>query len=195
MPLRTLGGDAFLRAQVWWRLLLGRRAAAIAVLQDAVRQRPGHPYALGTLAHVLAEAGDVAGAACVQQQLVQLQPGDAVAWFNLGYLHERLSRFEAAEAAFETATRQDPGLDRAWYGLGLCRLAQSRLEAAEPALRKAAELQPMSPFAWYQLARLHAERGERGQAADIIAHLSRFEPRVADQLVRETGLAPTSGAA
>jgi hypothetical protein len=46
----------------------------------------------------------------------------------------------------------------------------------------------MSPCAWYQLARLRAERGEADEARRLIAHLRGFEPRVAAQLVRETGL-------
>ena len=41
----------------------------------------------------------------------------------------------------------------------------------------------------YQLARVHAERSEPEKARRVIAHLKQFEPKVAAQLERETGLA------
>jgi hypothetical protein len=46
----------------------------------------------------------------------------------------------------------------------------------------------MSPFGWYQLARVHAKRSEADKARRIIEHLKGFEPKVAAQLERETGL-------
>jgi hypothetical protein len=48
----------------------------------------------------------------------------------------------------------------------------------------------MSPFAWYQLARVHFDRHEAQQTLEIIRHLQGFEPKVAEQLKRETGLKP-----
>jgi hypothetical protein len=47
----------------------------------------------------------------------------------------------------------------------------------------------MSPYGWYQLARVHVDRREPEKARRIIAHLRGFEPKVAAQLARETGLA------
>jgi hypothetical protein len=60
------------------------------------------------------------------------------------------------------------------------------------ALRKNTELQPMSPYGWYQLARVHVDRQEPEEAARIIRHLKKFEPKVAAQLERETGLGVAS---
>jgi cytochrome c-type biogenesis protein CcmH/NrfG len=56
------------------------------------------------------------------------------------------------------------------------------------ALKKNTQLQPMSPYGWYQLARVHVDRQEPEEARKIIRHLQRFEPKVAAQLERETGL-------
>jgi Tfp pilus assembly protein PilF len=58
------------------------------------------------------------------------------------------------------------------------------------ALKRNTELQPMSPYGWYQLARVQIDRQEPEEARKIIRHLKGFEPKVADQLVRETGLNP-----
>ena len=48
----------------------------------------------------------------------------------------------------------------------------------------------MSPSGWVQLARVHVDRDDPEAARKIIRHLRGFEPKVAAQLQRETGLAP-----
>jgi Flp pilus assembly protein TadD len=82
----------------------------------------------------------------------------------------------------------DPQLDRAWYGLGLVLIQLRRSDEAIVALRHNTELQPMSPHGWYQLARVHMDRSEAEQAEKIMRHLQSFEPKVAAQLERETGI-------
>lgn len=63
-----------------------------------------------------------------------------------------------------------------------------RLDDAIIALRRNTELQPMSPYGWYQLARVHVDRQEPDEAVKIIRRLKGFEPKVAAQLERQTGL-------
>ena len=109
-------------------------------------------------------------------------------WFNFGFVCERLGRTEEAEQAFRSAVALDPALDRAWYGLGLSLIAQDRLAEAAPALESTTRLQPMSPHGWYQLARVHHDLGALDETHRIIDRLRQFEPRVATQLERETGL-------
>jgi len=46
----------------------------------------------------------------------------------------------------------------------------------------------MSPYGWYQLARVEIDLNRREQAQKILDHLMSFEPKVAKQLARETGL-------
>jgi predicted Zn-dependent protease len=71
-------------------------------------------------------------------------------------------------------------------GLTLIRL--QRPEEALAALKKNTELQPMSPYGWYQLARVQFDRQQTEETKKIIRHLKGFEPKVAAQLERETGL-------
>lgn len=110
-------------------------------------------------------------------------------WFNLAFLLEAGDRVEEAEAAFRRAVALDAKLDRAWYGLGLALIRQRRYGEAVEALKRNTELQPMSPYGWYQLARVHMDRHEPDEARRIIRHLRGFEPKIAAQLERETGLA------
>ena len=81
-------------------------------------------------------------------------------------------------------------MDRQWYGLGLVLVRQGRLPEALAALKRNTSLQPMSPFGWYQMARVHVELQQPDEAKAVIRHLKGFEPKVAAQLERETGLRP-----
>lgn len=177
------------RAIVW--LVFGRREAAEAEFTEMLRLWPGDAYALASRAHVRAQLGRPEGALADAQALVAAHPQRSAAhWFNLAYLLEEAGRYGEAEPAFRRATELDPKLDRAWYGLGLILVRLGRLDEAAAALKRNTELQPMSPYGWYQLARVHMDRQEPEKTRRIIAHLKGFEPKVAAQLERETGLVP-----
>ena len=191
MPLSR---DAFERAVAQLRtmaaLVVGQRAVAERQLGDFLRRHPADAWALASRAHLLAQRGADAEAVVDAEQLVANHPSRSAAdWFNLAFIRERLSRLEEASVAFRRALELDPKLDRAWYGLALVLVRLGRLEEATTALKRNTELQPMSPYGWYQLARVHVERSEPEKARTIIAHLKTFEPKVAAQLERETGLA------
>ncbi|HEX2542389.1 MAG TPA: tetratricopeptide repeat protein [Caldimonas sp.] len=191
MPVTPRAWDyAWLKLCAMALLVLGRRSAAEAVFDRLLSRFPDDAYALASRAHLRAEGGQTMPAVEDAQRLVDLHPGRRAAdWFNLGFLRDRLGEHEAAEAAFRQALVLEPKLDRAWYGLALTFIQQGRLDDAVAALKKNTELQPLSPFGWYQLARVHANRHEAEKARRIIAHLKNFEPKVAAQLERETGLA------
>jgi tetratricopeptide (TPR) repeat protein len=178
---------AKLRAMVL--LVFGRDAAAERVFDAMLARWPGDAYALASRAHLRAKRGARAEAIADAQALVAAHPQRSAAdWFNLAFLLEEAGRFEEAEPAFRRAVALDPKLDRAWYGLGLVLIRLQRFDEAVPALKRNTELQPMSPYGWYQLARVHMDRHEPDEARKIIARLKDFEPKIAAQLERETGL-------
>jgi len=177
-----------LQAMGW--LLIGRLDSAEAVFTHMLARWPSDGYALSSRAHVRAQAGRHAQALEDARALVTAYPRRSAGdWFKLGYLlgHQQLP--EQAEPAFREALAMDPKLDRAWYGLGLALIQLHRFDEAVAALKRNTELQPMSPFGWYQLARVHMDRQQPDEARRIIRHLQGFEPKVAKQLERETGLA------
>jgi tetratricopeptide (TPR) repeat protein len=175
-----------------WRamalLVAGRRKHAMDMFKAMLAEFPGDVYALASKAHLLAQGNDRRAALHDFAQLVQAEPSNGRHWFNFGFILEELGDYEKAEAAFRNATRHSPELDRAWYGLGLVLIRLQRFEDAVVALKQNTKLQPMSPYGWYQLARVHVDRQEPEEAEKIIRHLKRFEPKVAAQLERETGL-------
>lgn len=178
-----------LRAIAW--LVLGRQQAADAAFTEMLQRWPQDAYALASRAHVRAQLGRRADAIIDAQEIVRLHPRRSAGdWFNLAFLLESVGRLEEAEGAFRQAVTLDPKLDRAWYGLGLTLIRLRRLDEAVDALKRNTELQPMSPYGWYQLARAHVDRHEPEEARRIIRHLHGFEPKVAAQLERETGLVP-----
>jgi tetratricopeptide (TPR) repeat protein len=180
-----------LKLQAIALLVLGRRHAAERVFDTMLREWPDDAYALSSRSHVRAQRADREGAIADARALVAAHPRRSAAdWFNLAYLLEDGARYDEAEAAFREAVALDPKLDRAWYGLGLVLIRQQRFDEAVAALERNTKLQPMSPYGWYQLARVHMDRHEPEQTRKIIRHLKGFEPKVAAQLERETGLAP-----
>jgi tetratricopeptide (TPR) repeat protein len=179
------------RVRAMARLTLGLRAAAEDAFTAMLARWPDDAYALASRAHLRASLGRRSQAIADQQRLVQVHPDRSAAdWFNLAFLLDEAERHDEAEPAFRRAVELDPKLDRAWYGLGLVLIRQQRLDEAVEALKKNTELQPMSPYGWYQLARVQLDREKPEEARKIIRHLKGFEPKVADQLVRETGLNP-----
>lgn len=177
-----------LKWQVIVMLWFGNGPRVDGLLDQLMAEFPQDDYALATRAHLLAQARDRQAALRCLRTLVEVFPDKAAHWFNLGFLLEDLGHFQEAEPAFRRATELDPKLDRAWYGLGLVLIRLERFDEAVTALKQNTKLQPMSPYGWYQLARVHVDRHDPEEARKIIRHLKRFEPKVAAQLERETGI-------
>jgi tetratricopeptide (TPR) repeat protein len=180
-----------LKARAIVELVFGRNAAAERSFDAMLAQWPADPYALSSRTMVRAQRGAREAAIADAQALVGHHPARSAAdWFNLAYLLEDAGRYDEAIAAFRRAIELNPKLDRAWYGLGLTLIRLRRLDEAVEALERNTKLQPMSPYGWYQLARVQLDRQQPDETRKIIRHLQRFEPKVAEQLERETGLAP-----
>jgi tetratricopeptide (TPR) repeat protein len=170
-------------------LLFNRRLAAQNAFTSMLALSPDDAYALSSRSHVLAQLGHLDAAIADAERLTRLHPERSAGdWFNLAFLLEATDRLQEAEAGFRRALALDPKLDRGWYGLGLTLIRLGRHDEAVAALERNTELQPMSPYGWYQLARVHIDRHEPDAARKIIRHLQGFEPKVAAQLERETGL-------
>ena len=186
---RRTGSYRWLKLQAMALLVCGRRHPAEAVFDTLLKRWPEDAYGLASRAHLRAQDGRIEEALEDAERLVAAHPARSAAdWFNLAFLRDRADDPAGAETAFQRALALDPRLDRAWYGLALSQIRLGRLDDAATALRRNTELQPMSPYGWYQLARVHANRSEPEKARKIIAHLRSFEPKVAAQLERETGL-------
>lgn len=179
-----------------WRaqmlLVLGLQQRALATFEDMRARWPDDAYVLASHASLRAQTGAVNAAISDLRKLVDAHPTDASGWFNLGFLLEQQGELADAQLAFTRAVDLDPKLDRAWYGLGLVLIRLDRRAEAITAFQRNTELQPMSPYGWYQMARAHMDLQQPEEALKILRHLKGFEPKVAAQLERETGLSASA---
>ena len=175
-----------------WRakalLFLGMRGAAKAVFLELLKRWPDDVLALNSLAYDSIQTQHPASALDYYARVLKLQPEVSNAHFNHAFVAEELGLTEVAEQGFRAALQIEEKMDRAWYGLGLVLVRQGRLDEALVALKRNTSLQPMSPFGWYQMARVHVDLRQPEEARAVILHLKGFEPKVAAQLERETGL-------
>ena len=82
-----------------------------------------------------------------------------------------------------------PRLDRAWYGIGLSLRALGQPEQALDAFEQAAVLQPMNGHAFYEVGMTHHALGRSDKVEEVLGHLGSFDPRLANKLARDAGLA------
>ena len=185
-------GSRLDRLVLVWRakalLFLGMRGAAKAVFLELLKRWPDDVLALNSLAYDAIQTQHPAIALDYYARVLQLQPEVSNAHFNHAFVAEELGLTEVAEQGFRAALQIEEKMDRAWYGLGLVLVRQGRLSEALDALKRNTTLQPMSPFGWYQMARVHVDLQQPEEARAVIRHLKGFEPKVAAQLERETGL-------
>jgi tetratricopeptide (TPR) repeat protein len=180
-----------LKGQAVLLLALGNRSGALRRFEQMLQRRPADRYALASQAHVQVQLHHLDAAVASLQQLTHISgsgPQEAAAFFNLGYVLQQAGRHDEAGLAFRSALALDPALDRAWYGLALVLIHQRLFPDGGQALKKTTALQPMSPYGWYRLAQVWLALEQPEKARAVIAHLRRFEPRVAAQLERENGL-------
>jgi tetratricopeptide (TPR) repeat protein len=171
-----------------WSQGIKRSEAALRFYGQALRLRPDDPKAIASMAFEYAQMGRNREALANFDRVVALKPDWAEAHFNRGFLLQQLNNHAAALDAFEQALALNPDHDRALYGKALSLISTKRVDEAVAPLQRNTKLQPMSPYGWYQLARVQFDRGKPDKAQGIIDHLATFEPKVAAQLARETGL-------
>lgn len=190
LPPQPIGGiERFVtqwQAKLW--LLFGQRERARQVHLALLARAPNDVLTLNSLGYAELQSGHLAQALAFFEKVALLAPAASNSHFNLAFVNEELGRLDEAETGFKAAIAIEDKMDRAWYGLGLVHVRQGRLQEALEALQRNTKLQPMSPFGWYQLARVHVELKQPDEARAVIRHLKGFDPKVAAQLERETGL-------
>ena len=62
-------------------------------------------------------------------------------------------------------------------------------EEALAAFERAAVLQPMNGFAFYEVGMTHHALGRKDKVEEVLGHLGSFDPKLANRLARDAGLA------
>lgn len=174
-------------ARGWLLHFFGREDSAFAEFETAFRRDPGNVEAARHLAFIAAQKKRYEVAEKWFLATLQLAPEDADTHYNLGFVREQMGKPRAAIESFAAATRLKPSLDRAWYGLGLAHAALGEHALAITPLDEAARLQPMNGNAWYQLGMACHLAGESERVKAVVAKVVGFDPKIARQLVRDSG--------
>jgi tetratricopeptide (TPR) repeat protein len=178
----------FFQLIAYWAIILKKHDIAADYMVRAAALKPTDPRPLTTAASCMNACGRNAEAEALLRRAVDVAPGYAAAWFNLGFLLQKRQQHEEALACFDQAIQHDDKMDRAHYGRALSLVALGRHEEAKAALERTIDLQPMSPYGYYQLASLHHKLGDDKACIKLVRKLHKFEPQLAVQLQRETGV-------
>ncbi len=155
-------------------LLLGQKqpAAAVPLLEDAVRQKPSEFRPVFYLAQALFAAGDFAKAEPRYLDALKLDAGSVPALLGLARSRARLGRLEEAAPDYRRAASLDPDLKDIELELA------SQFEAAGRP-EKALEIYvlfPADPAALERRAVLSIRAGRPGEAAPLLEQLLAKEP-------------------
>ncbi len=128
----------------------------IALLEQAVRDRPGDLDTLRALANALHDHRDWKRAIAVYQQYLQKNPGDPDARVDMGICYFELSQlkgekadeyFAKAVSEMELALEKSPGHVPAAFNLGVIYLERSLLEESNEWFRRAVAIDMNHPLA------------------------------------------------
>lgn len=178
----------YLRQMATWSTFFRQQEMALEYWERIQAIRPSDPSVLATVAGLHASAGRRERAVLLLRQSISLDSSQAYVHFNLGFLLQQDDLHLEALEVFDRALAINPKLDQALYGKGLSLIKLGRVEDALEPLRANTRLQPLSPYGFYQMAHAFNRLGRRDEARKVIVQLSGFEPQVARQLQRETGI-------
>ncbi len=157
----------------------GNPAGAVAMVERAVRLRPGDAAAWNTLGECWRTMGRSDPALACYRTAIGLAPAMAAAHSNLGIVLMDAGEAEAAVEALRTAVAIDPGLAMAHNNLGTALRATGRLDEALASNGRAVALSPGSASAHNNagsvleaLDRLPEALAAYGRAADLDPRLA-----------------------
>lgn len=142
----------------------GDRKAAIALLEEVLKEDPHHLFALPKLLNLLEKQPpwerDLDTHLQLANRLVGLEPQHALNWSRLGYVLTLDKRYNDALIVFRQAVKLQPDSALFWNNLGYV-LAKSNqlLDQAEDACLTALSLNPTLACIWDSLGLTHLQMG------------------------------------
>ncbi|MBK8915128.1 MAG: tetratricopeptide repeat protein [Phycisphaerales bacterium] len=154
-----------------YRKINGDSPGAAAVVERALRERPGHPELVRWLAGHYRDMNDLQASEPLWRMVLEREPDDAGALFALGETLHRLGRPADAVPFYDRLVQKHPDDARYWNNYGSALLESRRAEEAVEKIQKALELDPSDAKAWHNLGVARAQNVETRSAA--IAALTR----------------------
>jgi Flp pilus assembly protein TadD len=169
-PARSTGGGDPLAAIVE-KVQAGDCAGALPLIEAARTETPDNARAHYLAAFCLERSGDHEGALSAIDRTLAVQADFAGGQLLRGRALRGLGRLEEAEAALrqeaETTAHEAVRID-AWGALAVLYKEANRLDDAIAAFEKVAELQPTRGEVYTELSALHAKKGDKAKAAEVL---------------------------
>ncbi|MBW8866233.1 MAG: sulfatase-like hydrolase/transferase [Acidobacteria bacterium] len=145
----------------------GNPAAAVDVLQRAIKSGVTDPRAIAQLGEYMTEGGQMAGGIRLLESVTKNPTaGDLDALNALGIAYAQTGRADAARAIFERVLTINPGSSVPLENLGLLALERGDVAAATQQFERAIEANPRSSRAHSGLGNVALKRGDRRVAID-----------------------------
>jgi tetratricopeptide (TPR) repeat protein len=154
----------------------GRRPAALALLTQALSDRPGEMLLLRALAEMVSAGEGHAKATALVEAQIERAASRARPLALLGDLEARAGRLARAEAAYRRATEADPREPLLWRRLAALREKQGNDQGSLAALEKAGALAPQDPELSQELAAAYMKSGRYPEAARVYEALLATSP-------------------
>ncbi len=148
-------------------------------MKRALRLDPNSVGALGELAEIRRDQGDLAGAIRLLEQAIAVNDSQPFLYVGLGDVLQRAGRLDAAAREFEAALELDPDSHKAHYNLGVTLGRQGRTDEAVARYEKALELAlggADAAAAHNNLGAIHLDRGEIDPATERFRQAAAASP-------------------
>ena len=160
--------------------LLGERdegAAAVAVLERALKLIPGHPGLLVNLGAQLDRTGEQDRAEQCYREVLARRPSEIPALANLAGLLFRRERFAPALETYQRLVAAAPDAPaEIWNNLGVCQKSLRQDAGAERSFRRALDLEPDSPRVLANLGFLYYDALRYEEARPLLARAHALDP-------------------
>jgi arylsulfatase A-like enzyme/Tfp pilus assembly protein PilF len=161
----------------------GDVAAAIEVLQRAVKAGVTDPRAIAQLGEYMTEGGQMAaGIRLLESVTKSPSSGDLDALNALGIAYAQTGRVDAARAIFERVLAVNPGSSVPLENLGLLALEHGDVAVATQQFERAIAIDPRSSRAHSGRGNAALKRGDRQAAVDAWRRAVELDPRNFDAL-------------
>jgi serine/threonine-protein kinase len=138
--------------------------AAVAALQEEIRQNPDEGSFYNSLGAALEGLGKNDDALAAYQKSSKLQPDAAMPRYNIGHLSEIAGKYQEALAAYQETIRLDPLYVEAYVNSGRILMDLGRRDESVAMLREAVKVRPDFAKAHANLAWILSRQGKGDEA-------------------------------
>ena len=156
---------------------IGDHAAAIALLNDAIRLEAENRFALRIRAQCACAVSRYQEALADLERLAELAPDDTGVHNDMSFALNELGRHQNAHSHAERAIKLSPGDASAWNNRGIAQAGLSHFQEARDSFEAALRINPQYPEVWNNLGHLHRLLSHTSEAEECFRRAIALNPR------------------